>query len=304
MSSGVVALRCTQFVPTCPATSAPLFAMHSTNSSSRWKLSARCARSWAYPGTCSIRPWTPTPFGAMRRKSVGAASKSCGGAVKPTWCGNSLFAGSAHRAGFLYTAMRCRSGAVRVIGISAFGSPDMPLPGLYTRTRLATPGIHLCSASCRAGATRRYPPCGRPEAVGTARRLEERHARAVTHLEEGIEDAPRGTDPHASDEQQEPAAVPHGDLSQPLAVRAGDPVRSGRGSAARRPPGEPGRQRGPVGPEQRRKVVRWRLRRRGGRGERARGRRPCLRPRPAGSRPQVRSRGTEGKGSRAPVRIV
>ena len=47
ISSGVVPLQCTQFVPTCPVTSAPLFAMHSTNSSSKWKLSARCVSSWA-----------------------------------------------------------------------------------------------------------------------------------------------------------------------------------------------------------------------------------------------------------------
>ena len=86
--------------------------------------------------------------------------------------------------------------------------------------------------------------------------------------------------------------------------RARDPVRSGRGSAARWPPGEPGSRRGPVGPERRRKVGRWRLCRRGGRGERARGRRSCLRARPAGSPRQVRRRGTEGRGSRAPVRIV
>ena len=114
----------------------------------------------------------------------------------------------------------------------------------------------------------------------------------------------RGGTPALPHERGELAAEPHGDLSQPLAVPARDPVRAGRECAARRPPGEPGSRRGPVGPEQRRKVGRWRLRRRGGRGERARGRRPCLRARPAGSPRQVRRRGTEGKGSRAPVRIV
>lgn len=96
-------------------------------------------------------------------------------------------------------------------------------------------------------------------------------------------------------ERAELAAVPHGNLSQPLTAPARDPVRADRGSEARRPPNVRGSQRGPVGSEQGRKVGRWRLRRWGGRGGCAHGRRPCLPARSAGSPRQVRRRGTEDK---------